>query len=78
MAYPSENQPTQLLQWPNPPAEAVAAPCDWPDSGLAFDPEAIVLARIYAVLRQRAQEAQLARQGATLPDKICLDPHEST
>lgn len=77
MAYPSENQPIQLHQRPNLPAEAVATPCDSPDSGLALDPEAIVLARIYAVLRQRAQEAQLAVRVAIPPGKVLLEPDES-
>lgn len=77
MANPSENQPTQLIQRPNPTAEAIATQYNWPDSSLALDPEAIVLARIYAVLRQRAQEAQLAQQAATLSGAVRLKTHES-
>ncbi len=57
----------QLTQQPSPLKEALATQYDSPDSMLPLDPEAVVLARIYAVLRRRAQDVRLARQAATPP-----------
>ena len=57
----------QLTQQPSPQKEARAIQCSWPDSSLPLDPETVALARIYAVLRRRAQEIRLARQAATPP-----------